>query len=247
MMLKEKVCLVTGGNRGIGAATVQKFAQEHAIVYAAAREKGSIDLICREMSERYQTQVTPLYFDVTHENEAKSAIMTIKKQQGRLDVLVNNAGIMQDALIGMVSRSLIQSVFEVNVFAVMNMIQLANRLMSRQKFGSIINISSIVGVEGSAGQMVYSASKGAVIAITKTAAKELAVNNIRVNAVAPGIIDTDMVHSIGEEKIRESLKNIRLGRLGKPEDVANAIAFLASDDAEYITGQILGVDGEACV
>lgn len=246
-MLTNKVCLITGASRGIGAATVKKFAKERAIVYATARNEGRIDQMCQELSEQYQTKVMPIYFDVTDENAAKSAIMTIKKQQGRLDVLVNNAGIMQDALIGMVNKSLMQSVFEVNVFAVMNMIQLANKLMSRQKAGSIINISSIVGIEGSAGQMVYSASKGAVIAITKTAAKELAVNNIRVNAVAPGMIDTDMVHSIGEEKIKENLKNIRLGRLGRPEDVANAIAFLASDDAEYITGQILGVDGEASV
>lgn len=246
-MLKGKVCLITGGNRGIGAATVQKFAKEHAIVYASARKKGSIDLICRELCERYQTQVIPLYFDVTNESEAKNAIMTIKKQQDRLDVLVNNAGIMQDALIGMVNRSLMQSVFDVNVFAVMNMIQLANKLMSRGKNGSIINLTSIVGVEGSAGQMVYSASKGAVIAITKTAAKELAVNNIRVNAIAPGMIDTDMVRGLGKEKIEENLEHIGLGRLGRPEDVANAIAFLASDDAEYITGQILGVDGETCI
>lgn len=247
MMLKGKVCLITGGNRGIGVATVRKFAKEHAIVYASARNKGSIDMICREFSEQYQTLVAPLYFDVTNENEAKQAIMTIKKEQGRLDILVNNAGIMQDAIIGMVSRSLMQSVFEVNVFAVMNMIQLANKLMSRQKHGSIINISSIVGVEGSVGQIVYSASKGAVIAITKTAAKELAANNIRVNAVAPGMIDTDMLHSLGEKKIQDNLACIRLGRLGTPEDVANAIAFLASDDSEYITGQILGVDGEASV
>lgn len=246
-MLKGKVCLITGGNRGIGAATVQKFAQEHAIVYASARQMGAIDLICKKFSEQYQTQVIPLYFDVTNENEAKNAIMTIKKQQGRLDVLVNNAGVMQDALIGMISNSLMQKVFEVNVFAVMNMIQLANKVMSRQKSGSIINISSIVGVEGSAGQMVYSASKGAVIAITKTAAKELAVNNIRVNAIAPGMIDTDMVRSLGEKRIKENLANIRMGRLGRPQDVANAIAFLASDNSEYITGQILGVDGEASV
>lgn len=246
-MLRDKVCLITGCSRGIGAATAKKFAKEHATVYATARNEGCIDQMCQELSQQFQTKVIPLYFDVTDENAAKSAIMTIKNQQGRLDVLVNNAGVMQDALIGMVSKSLMQEIFEVNVFAVMNMIQLANKLMSRQKSGSIINISSIVGVEGNAGQLVYSASKGAVAALTKTAAKELAANNIRVNAIAPGMIDTDMFRSIGEEKMQQHLEHIRLGRLGKPEDVANAIAFLASDDAEYITGQILGVDGEASV
>jgi 3-oxoacyl-[acyl-carrier protein] reductase len=246
-MLKNKICLITGCSKGIGAATVEKFAKEHATIYASARTEGCIDRSCEELSEAYQTQVMPLYFDVTDEAASKQAIMKIKKEQGRLDVLVNNAGIMQDALIGMVSKKLMQNIFDVNVFAVMNMIQLANKLMSRQRSGSIINISSIVGVEGNAGQLVYSASKGAVAALTKTAAKELAVHHIRVNAIAPGMIDTDMFRSIGEEKIQEHLKNIRLGRLGTPEDVANAIAFLASDDAEYITGQILGVDGEVSI
>jgi 3-oxoacyl-[acyl-carrier protein] reductase len=246
-MLKNKICLITGCSKGIGAATVEKFAKEHATIYASARTEGCIDQACEKLSETYHTQVMPLYFDVTDEAASKQAIMKIKKEQGRLDVLVNNAGIMQDALIGMVSKKLMQNIFDVNVFAVMNMIQLANKLMSRQRSGSIINISSIVGVEGNAGQLVYSASKGAVAALTKTAAKELAVHHIRVNAIAPGMIDTDMFRSIGEEKIQEHLKNIRLGRLGTPEDVANAIAFLASDDAEYITGQILGVDGEVSI
>jgi len=246
-MLREKVCLITGCSRGIGAATVRKFAKEHAIIYATAREAGCIDAMCGDLSRQYQTQVVPLYFDVTDEKAAKNAVMTIKKQQGRLDVLVNNAGIMQDALIGMISQSLMQEIFEVNVFAVMNMIQLANKLMSRQKSGSIINISSIVGVEGNEGQLVYSASKGAVAALTKTAAKELAGGNVRVNAIAPGMIDTDMFRSIGEEKVQRHLEHIRLGRLGTPEDVANAIVFLASDDAAYITGQVLGVDGAVSI
>lgn len=192
-------------------------------------------------------KVIPLYFDVRETDKAKDALIKIKKQSGRLDILVNNAGVMKDALIGMIDKPLMKDIFDVNVFAVINMIQLAYKLMSRQKSGSIINLSSIVGIEGNAGQMVYSASKGAVAALTKTAAKELAPLNIRVNAIAPGMIDTDMFRSIGEEKVKEHLSNIKIGRLGTPTDIANAAVFLGSDLSSYITGQILGVDGEALV
>lgn len=246
-LLSNKVCLITGTSRGIGAETARRFAEEGAIVYANAKTPGCIDLRSKEWENLYNTTVIPLYFDVTDEKSAKQAIMQIKKEQGRLDVLVNNAGVMRDALIGMVNKELMEEIFSVNVFAVMNMLQLANKLMSRQQSGSIINLSSIVGIEGNAGQLVYSASKGAVAALTKTAAKELAPNNIRVNAIAPGMIDTDMFRSIGEEKITQHLSHIKMGRLGTTTDIANAIVFLASDLSAYVTGQILGVDGEALV
>jgi 3-oxoacyl-[acyl-carrier protein] reductase len=246
-LLDGKVCLITGTSRGIGAQTAQRFAEEGAIVYANAVQEGCIDERSRQWEADYGTTVVPVYFDVTDEKAAKQVIMKIRKEQGRLDVLVNNAGVMRDALIGMISHTLMEEVFSINVFATMNMLQLANRLMSVQKSGSIINLSSIVGVEGSAGQLVYSASKGAVIAMTKAAAKEMAPNNIRVNAVAPGNINTDMYRSIGEERMKEQLQHIKMGRLGTPEDVANAIVFLASDLSTYVTGQILGVDGEAIV
>lgn len=246
-LLDNKVCLITGTSRGIGAETARRFAEEGAIVYVNARKEGCIDERSQEWERLYNTSVIPVYFDITDEYAAKQAVIRIKKEQGKLDVLVNNAGVMRDALIGMVNKELMNEIFSVNVFAVMNMLQLANKLMSRQKFGSIINLSSIVGVEGNAGQLVYSASKGAVAALTKTAAKELAPNNVRVNAIAPGMIDTDMFRSIGEEKIDQHLAHIKMGRLGTPNDIANAIVFLASDLSTYITGQVLGVDGEALV
>lgn len=246
-LLDGKVCLITGTSRGIGAETARRFSEEGAIVYANAKTNGCIDERSKEWENLYNTKVVPVYFDVTDEKAAKQAIMQIKKEQGKLDVLVNNAGVMRDALIGMVNKDLMEEIFSVNVFAVMNMLQLANKLMSRQKSGSIINLSSIVGVEGNAGQLVYSASKGAVAALTKTAAKELAPNNIRVNAIAPGMIDTDMFRSIGTEKMEQHLEHIKMGRLGTPNDIANAIVFLASDLSTYVTGQILGVDGEALV
>lgn len=246
-LLVGKVALVTGAGRGIGRAIVDRFAEEGAIIYANTRSEGSLDDYANETSIKYGTSVIPLYFDVTDGNAAKKAIMRIKKEYGHLDILVNNAGIMKDNVIGMISQPLMQEVFDVNVFSVINMIQLANKLMSRQKSGSIINISSIVGIEGAAGQLVYSASKGAIVALTKAAAKELATNGIRVNAVAPGLINTSLLQAIGEEKIKENIKSIKMGRLGEPIDVANAVLFLASELSTYITGEVLGIDGGAQV
>ena len=246
-LLDGKVCLVTGASRGIGAATVKRFAQEGAVVYANARTPKNLDDLCIELSEKYNTTVKALYFDVRDEAAAKKAVLQIRKETGRLDVLVNNAGVMKDALIGMISKDLMQEIYDTNVFGVMNMIQLASKVMMFQKSGSIINLSSIVGLKGNPGQLVYSATKGAVTAMTKTAAKELASQGIRVNAVAPGMIDTDMFRSIGNEKMQEHIANIRMGRLGTPEEVADAILFLASDLSGYITGEILGVNGSAMV
>ena len=247
LLLEDKVCLVTGASRGIGAATVKRFVEEGAVVYANVRNPKNLDLIYEEMSQESLGSVKALYFDVRDEAASKKAIMQIKKEQGRLDVLVNNAGVMKDALIGMVSINIMKEIFDVNVLGVVNMLQLAVKLMMRQKSGSIINLSSIVGIEGNAGQLAYSASKGAVAAMTKTAAKELASYGIRVNAIAPGMIDTDMYRSIGEERIKEQLANIRMGKIGEPEEVADAILFLASDLSRYVTGEIIGVNGGAMV
>ena len=246
-LLDGKVCLVTGSSRGIGTATVKRFAQEGATVYANARTPGSIDDLCAQLSEKYNTSVKAVYFDVRDEAAAKKAVVRIRKETGKLDVLVNNAGIMKDALIGMIPRDLMQEIYETNVFGVMNMIQLASKVMMFRKSGSIINLSSIVGLEGNPGQLVYSATKGAVTAMTKTAAKELASQGIRVNAVAPGMIDTDMFRSIGDEKMKEHLANIRMGRLGTPEEVADVIVFLASDLSRYTTGEIIGANGSAMI
>ena len=246
-LLDNRICLVTGSARGIGAATVERFVEEGAIVYANARSEGKLDQILERMETSFPGRVRGICFDVCDEAASKQAIMKIKKESGRLDVLVNNAGIMKDALIGMIPRSLMQDIYETNVFGVMNMLQLATKLMTRQKSGSIINMSSIVGLQGNPGQLVYSATKGAVAAMTKTAAKELASQGIRVNAVAPGMIDTDMFRSIGEQKMGELGANIRMGRLGTPKEVADTILFLASDLSRYITGEIIGVNGGAMV
>lgn len=247
LMLDEKICLITGANRGIGKAILEQFAKEGATIYANARTKASLDDVAEELQQAYACRVYPVYFDIRDSEAVKAFFMKLQKEQGGIDVLVNNAGIMKDSLIGMASKELMREVFETNVFATMEILQFAARLMKRKKTGSIINFSSVVGVNGVSGQMVYSASKGAVISMTKSAAKELAPFHIRVNAVAPGMTDTDLIKGLKEEQLSENINKIGWGRLGSPEDIAKAVLFYASDMSEYITGQILGVDGSTVI
>jgi 3-oxoacyl-[acyl-carrier protein] reductase len=242
-LLENKVAFTTGTNRGIGRAMIESFARHGAVVYANARRDGCLDDVASELAAAYQTEVLPIYCDVTDRDAMRAAFIRISKTHGSLGVLVSNAGVMRDALIGMVSDEVMQAVFAVNVHAVVHTVQYAARLMTRQRRGSIINMSSIVGFRGNAWQLAYSASKGAVIALTRTAAKELAPLGIRVNAIAPGLIDTDMLRSVGAERLEKYLPSIGSGRLGRPEDIAETAAFLASDLSEYMTGQVLGVDG----
>lgn len=242
-MLIGKVILVTGCNKGIGKAIAERFAEEGAIVYVNSRKEGSLDSFSKELSIKNNTIVIPVYFDVNNSSEVKQAFVRISTDQKRLDCLINNAGIMHDALIGMITKKSLDEHFNTNVFAVVDLVQYATKLMRKQKSGSIINISSIVGVEGSIGQLAYSASKGAVISLTKTASKELAPHNIRVNAIAPGVIDTDLLSNLNSDKMSLIKSRIGLGRIGNPTDVANLALFLASDLSSYITGQIIGVDG----
>ena len=242
-LLQGKVALITGCNRGIGKSMLERFAEEGAIVYACARKDSSLETISAEWSIKYSTSIYTNYFDVNDNLAVKKVFSKILKEQNRLDCLINNAGIMQDALIGMVTKTLLKDLFSTNVFAVMEFLQYASRLMKKNKGGSIINISSIVGTKGNAGQIAYSATKGAVVAITKTAAKELAPFKIRVNAIAPGMIDTELLSNINPDSIEVIKTKIRMGRIGEPEDVGNAVAWLCSDEASYITGQNLYVDG----
>lgn len=243
MLLENKIALITGCSKGIGHAMMELFAREGAIVYAAARTEGCLDEDAPAVSESAAGTVVPVYFDVRDKDAIKQCILRIKKEQGRLDVLVNNAGVMKDDLLEMVSDRTLADTFETNVFAPVHMTQMALKLMKRQKSGSIINVSSIVGLRGSAGQTVYSASKGAIATITKTWARELVADGIRVNAIAPGKIDTSMFRSIGEERVAEGIREVGMGRLGRPEEVASAALFLASDLSSYVTGEILGVNG----
>lgn len=244
MILKEKICVVTGAAQGIGCAIALKLIKEGAVVYGCDLAVGSMDSLAAENSAFY-----PLYFDVTDAAAAKSAMMQVKKEQGRIDVLVNNAGVVFNKKIGMIVREETELMFRVNVIAVIELTQLVSRIMARTG-GAIVNIASVTAVLGSVGQSAYSATKGATISFTKSSAKELAPQGIRVNAVAPGIVKTERFEELYEasgDKIDARIGRIALGRLGAPEDVADAVAFLASDRASYISGQILGVDGCASI
>lgn len=239
MLLEGKIAIVTGCNRGIGKSILDIFVSNGAIVFAVARKDGSLQ-------EYFDSKnVIPCYLDITDKTAVRKLFLDVKNKYDRLDILVNNAGIMQDALLGMITDSQIQSIFEVNVFAGIMMMQYGAKFMKRNKSGSIINIASIIGINGNSGQIVYSASKGAVISMTKSAAKELAPDNIRVNAIAPGCIATEMLlgSNIPEDKLNKLKSQIGMQRFGTPDDVAKAALFLASDLSEYISGQILGVDG----
>lgn len=249
-VLENKVCLVTGAAQGIGKSIAAHFAAEGAVVYACDRIPGKIEEWIQAGSKEEKTKIVPVYFDLTDAAEAKKAVTEIYRKEGRIDALVNNAGVVINKRIGMITRPEIEQMFRVNVFAVIELVQLVGRLMARRHAGSIVNIASVTAVLGSPGQMVYSATKGAVISLTKSAAKELAPQGIRVNAVAPGIVKTERFAELYEadgDKIDARIQKIALGRLGTPQDIAAACAFLASDRAAYISGQILGVDGCASI
>ena len=243
--LENKVCIITGAAQGIGKSIAERFVGDGAIVYACDLQEGSMDVWAEQCVAVQGIGVIPLYFDVTDAAAVKSAFMSIFKREGRIDVLVNNAGVVFNKKIGMIVRPETEQMFRVNVIAVIEMVQLVSRLMARNGGGSIVNIASVTAVLGSPGQSAYSATKGAIMSFT-----ELAPLGIRVNAVAPGIVKTERFSELYEEsgeKIDTRIQKIALGRLGTPEDVANACAFLASDRASYISGQILGVDGCASI
>jgi 3-oxoacyl-[acyl-carrier protein] reductase len=243
-ILSEKIAFITGSTRGIGWAAAREFASRGATVVLNSRTPGGVlDERCRELSSEFSVEVVGIAADVSKAEEIKRCYPEIFRRFKRLDILVNNAGILQDALLGMIPEAAIHAVFDTNLTGSLIHLQEAARLMGRKKSGSIVNIASIIGRVGNEGQTVYAASKAGVIGMTYAAAKELAPMNIRVNAIAPGFIDTDMTRQLPSDKYQQRLAGIRMGRIGTPREVAQAIVFLASDMASYITGQVLGVDG----
>ena len=241
-LLKGKVCIVTGAARGIGREIALLFAEEGALVIVNDARVGSADEWISESP--LKGKLITKYFDITDESAVKENIVAIKKEWGHIDVLVNNAGVEFNEMIGMISEKNMEKMFRVNVFGMINMLQVTSRVMQRNtNGGSIINISSMVGLRGNIGQLVYSATKGAVISLTKSAAKELAAKKIRVNSIAPGITQTTMMEQADLEKIQGRISNICMGRIAQPRDIAGGCLLLASDYADYISGQVLPVDG----
>ncbi|MCL1959612.1 MAG: SDR family oxidoreductase [Spirochaetes bacterium] len=249
-MLEGKIALVTGAARGIGKAVTELFAQNGAVVYANDLRGELLNETVKEIAGKFHAEIIPLIFDVTDTKEQKNAFQRIWKERGRLDILVNNAGLALSALIEMNSKTDVERNFAVNAVAVIEMTQLAIKLMKRNEIinnsrGSIINISSIAGINGNRGQIAYSGSKAATIGITKSSAKELSEYLIRVNAIAPGVIQTPMLEEALTEKVVDDYVNNSIGmhRVGTAQDVANAVLFFASDVSNYITAQVIGVDG----
>lgn len=244
MILRDKVAFITGSTRGIGWATAREFARQGATVILNHRSSTArLDERCRELEAEFHQTAIGLAGDVTDASAVKNCYVEIFRRFKRLDVLVNNAGIMQGALLGMISNETLRATIDTNLVGSILHLQEAARLMTRNRQGAIVNLSSIIGRFGVEGQTVYAASKAAVIGMTLAAAKELAPKNVRVNAVAPGFIDTEMTRGLPPDKMQQSVAGIRMGRIGTAEEVAQAIAFLASDMASYVTGQVLGVDG----
>lgn len=258
MLLQHKVALITGAARGIGFATARLYARQGAHVFLSGRDpealaqarQAILDTLQAEGTGdesrpeyRLEPRIDTVLLDVSRPDSVRDAFQQVFKQARRLDVLVANAGVMQDALIGMVTPDQIERTFQTNAFGVLYCAQYASRLMARNGGGSIINITSIMGVRGNAGQSAYAGSKAAVIGITTSLAKELGPQQIRVNAIAPGLIDTELTQSVGADKLAAKQAAIVMGRIGSADDVAQVALFLASPMAAYVTGQVIGVDG----
>ena len=241
--MEGKVAVVTGASRGIGKAIAVKLASKGATVvinYNGSRERA--EEVKNEV-ESAGGKAVIIQCNVADFDACKEFIETVIKEQGRIDILVNNAGITKDGLIMKMKEEDFDSVLNVNLKGTFNTIRHSARQMLKQRCGKIINISSVSGILGNVGQANYAASKAGVIGLTKTMARELGSRGITVNAIAPGFVDTEMTEVLSEEIRENACKQIILGRFGKPEDIANTAVFLASDKADYITGQVISVDG----
>ena len=242
-MEDNKVALVTGGTRGIGRKIAEKFA-ENGYNLVLNYVSSNVDLeVIKEAFKKYNNSVLILKADVSKYEECENLVKEAINKFGKVDVLVNNAGITKDGLIAMMKEENFSKVIDVNLKWIFNMCRNLVPYMMKNKSGNIVNISSVVGIVGNAGQSNYAASKAGVIGFSKALAKELAGRNIRVNAVAPGFIDTDMT-SILSDKVKENIySQIPLKRMGKAKEVANVVYFLSSEESSYITGQVINVDG----
>ncbi len=237
-----KVAIVTGSTRGIGKEIAISLAKEGYNVVINYTSNDALALEVKEECDKYNESIV-LKCDVSKFEDAESLVIKTMARFGQIDLLVNNAGITKDGLVLRMSEDDFNSVIDVNLKGTFNMSKHVSKVMFKQKYGKIINMTSVIGEIGNAGQANYAASKGGVIALTKSLAKEFAARNITVNAIAPGYVITDMTSVLSDDIKNSILTNIPLKRFGEPKDIANLVKFLASDSANYITGQIINVDG----
>jgi 3-oxoacyl-[acyl-carrier protein] reductase len=242
MTLESRVALVTGASQGIGQAIAVRLAATGATVALAARNQEKLEQVVQQITAA-GGKAAPFQLDVSDEEQIKSVVRAAIAQFGRLDILVNNAGITRDQLVMRMKRADWDAVLNTNLTSAYLCTQQVISPMLKQRWGRIINVTSIFGQIGQAGQANYASSKAGLIGLTKAIARELGSRNITCNAVAPGFIETNMTAGLGDDFKQNALKNIPLARIGTPEDVAGAVAFLASDDASYITGHVLDVNG----
>lgn len=244
-MLTGKNVVITGALQGIGKATLEYFAQNGANVWACALKPcDEFEAYCKELEAKYSVWVKPVYFDLTNGEEVKVAVKSIQSTKQPVDALINIAGMAKDAIFHMVSMDTMKLVFEVNFFSQMQFSQYITKLMLRNPNpSSVVFVSSISAIDGNAGQMAYGSSKAALIGAMKAMSKELASKGIRVNAIAPGVINTDMNKVVPQEVIDEKIKTMDIKRMGEASEVASVLAFLASDLSKHITGQVIRIDG----
>src|SRR5271166_4239412 len=242
MKLEGRVALVTGASQGIGHACALALAREGASVAVAARNREKLDQLVAEFTAA-GGKAAAFVMDVGDEEQIKSTVKAVIAQFGKIDILVNNAGITRDQLVMRMKRADWDAVLQTNLTSAYLCIQQVIGSMLKQRWGRIINITSVFGQTGQAGQANYAASKAGLIGLTMAMAREVASRNITCNAVAPGFIETSMTSVLSEEFRQNAVKQIPLGRVGQPEDIANAVCFLASEEASYITGHVLNVNG----